>query len=136
MLFAELADASVTVSATSSRLAKVSRIADCLTAADPDEVALVVSYLAGELRQRRTGVGYAALRDLPGPADEPSLGVSEVDAAFEEISRVSGAGSQARRRELLVGVWSRATAGEQRFLAGLVGGELRQGALDGVMVDA
>jgi DNA ligase 1 len=136
MLFVDLARASATVSGTSSRLAKVREIADCLRAADPDEVALVVSYLAGELRQRRTGVGYAALRDLPAPSEAASLGVSEVDQAFEEISQVTGAGSQARRRQLLSDLWARATAREQRFLAGLVAGELRQGALDGAMIDA
>jgi DNA ligase-1 len=136
MLFLELAQASRTVASTSSRLAKVRTIADCLRAADPDEVGLVVTYLAGELRQRRTGVGYAALRDLPGPSASASLGVSEVDARFEEIAGLSGAGSQKRRRELLADLWSRATAVEQQFLVGLIGGELRQGALDGIMVDA
>ena len=136
MLFADLAQASAAVSGTSSRLEKVRRISECLAAADPNEVGLVVAYLAGELRQRRTGVGYAALRDLPPPADQASLGVSEVDASFEEISQVSGAGSQRRRRDLLSGLWVRATAEEQRLLTGLVGGELRQGALDGVMVNA
>ncbi|SDS94882.1 ATP-dependent DNA ligase [Actinopolymorpha singaporensis] len=136
MLLDDLAQASAAVSGTSSRLEKVRRIADCLRAADPDEVPLVVSYLAGELRQRRTGVGYAALRDLPPPADQPTLGVSEVDAAFAEISQVAGSGSQQRRRDLLTALWARATSAEQRLLAGLVTGELRQGALDGVMVDA
>ena len=136
MLFADLAHASDAVSATSSRLAKVRAIADCLLAADPDEVGLVVTYLSGDLRQRRTGVGYAALRDLPRPADTPTLGVSQVDTAFEEISQVAGSGSQARRRSLLADLWGRATADEQRLLVGLISGELRQGALDGVMVDA
>lgn len=136
MLFAELARASAAVSRTSSRLEKVRLIVECLRAADPDETGLVVRYLSGELRQRRTGVGYAALRGLPRPAESPSLGVSEVDGAFEEIAAVSGPGSQRRRRELLARLWSRATAEEQRFLTGLVSGELRQGALDGVMLDA
>ncbi|WP_020577636.1 ATP-dependent DNA ligase [Actinopolymorpha alba] len=136
MLFADLARASTAISSTRSRLEKVRHIAVCLRAADPDEVGLVVSYLAGELRQRRTGVGYAALRDLPAPATTPSLGVSEVDAAFAEIAEVAGAGSQARRQQLLTDLWARATDDEQRLLAGLVTGELRQGALDGVMLDA
>ncbi|MGW5362077.1 ATP-dependent DNA ligase [Actinopolymorpha pittospori] len=136
MLLDVLAQASAAVSGTSSRLEKVRRIADCLAAADTDEVALVVSYLAGELRQRRTGIGYAALRDLPAPAEVPNLGVSEVDATFAEIAQVAGAGSQRRRQELLSLLWARATGDEQRLLAGLITGELRQGALDGVMVDA
>ncbi|HEY6739116.1 MAG TPA: ATP-dependent DNA ligase [Actinopolymorphaceae bacterium] len=136
MLFADLVRTSQAVSATSKRLEKTAHIVRALEAADPDEVGLVVTYLSGELRQRRTGVGYASLRDLPPAADAPSLGVSEVDEIFERISTTSGKGSQAERRRLLSELWGRATAEEQRFIAGLIGGELRQGALDGVMVDA
>ena len=67
MLVAELVTTSAAVAATRSRLAKVAALADCLRRAAPDEIALVVSYLSGELRQRRSGVGWAALRDLPPP---------------------------------------------------------------------
>ena len=95
-----------------------------------------MSYLAGELRQRRTGLGPAALRDFPSPAPVPELTVAEVDAAFEAMSLLAGAGSASRRRELFLGLAGRATAAEQRLLAGLIGGELRQGAMDGVMLDA
>src|SRR5690606_13516967 len=93
-------------------------------------------YLSGELRQRRTGVGYAAFRDLPAPAAKPTLGISQVDEAFERISRLSGPGSQARRQEALARLFAQATEEEQHFLARLALGELRQGALDGVMMDA
>ena len=95
-----------------------------------------MSYLSGELRQRRTGVGWASLRDLPTPATEPTIGVVEVDGAFARAAEASGPGSVGVRRETLASLFGRATSQEQRFLAMLAGGELRQGALAGIMVDA
>ena len=137
MLLGDVAAASADVSATSSRLAKVARIAELLTGAgDPRVVQVVVSWLSGELPQRQIGVGWAALRSLPAPADESSLTVSEVDATFTEIGAVAGKGSQARRSELLGSLFGAATDTEQVFLRRLLGGELRQGALAGVMADA
>lgn len=124
--------------ATSSRLTKVAHIADLLrgAAADPELVATVVSWLSGELRQRQIGVGWAALRSLPQPASDPTLTVGEVDATFTAIGAVSGKGSQARRADLLTGLFTAATDTEQTFLVRLLGGELRQGALIGIMTDA
>ncbi|MEU8119674.1 ATP-dependent DNA ligase [Spirillospora sp. NPDC049024] len=136
MLIADIARTSEAVAGTSGRKAKVSALAECLRAADPGEAATVVAYLSGELPQRQIGVGYAALRDVPPPAAAPSLTVPEVDAAFGEIGAVSGPGSVARRRELLAALFGRATAPEQDFLIRLLAGELRQGALDGVMAEA
>lgn len=136
MLLDVLARTSAEVAASSARTAKIRLLADCLRAAGPDEVPIVVSYLSGALRQRRTGLGYAALRSLPPPAAEPSLTVIEVDAAFAAMSVMSGAGSSALRSTAFAELMGRATAAEQQLLAGLVSGELRQGALDGVMVEA
>jgi len=140
MQLIDVAAGSAEVGATSSRLAKIARIADLLRRAgtedDPRLVAVVVSWLSGELPQRQIGVGWAALRSLPSPADEPTLTVLRVDAAFSEIGQVAGKGSQARRAELVNGVFAAATAIEQTFLRRLLGGELRQGALVGVMADA
>ena len=137
MLLGDVAAASADVSATSSRLAKVARIAELLTGlAEPRVVQVVVSWLSGELPQRQIGVGWAALRSLPAPAAESSLTVPAVDATFTEIGGVAGKGSQARRAELLGGLFSAATDVEQLFLRRLLGGELRQGALTGVMADA
>jgi DNA ligase-1 len=82
---ADLVEASDAVGATSSRLAKIDRIAELLRELAPEEVAAGVAFLSGELRQRQIGVGWAALRDLPAPAARPSLTVGEVDAAFERI---------------------------------------------------
>jgi len=136
VLLSDLASTSATVAATSSRLSKVEAIAACLRRARPEEVAVAVSYLSGELRQRRTGVGWAALRQLPPPAEVPTLEVGEVHDAFARAERTSGAGSQAVRRAELTALFSRATGEEQRFLSMLVAGELRQGALAGVVTDA
>jgi DNA ligase-1 len=136
VLLAELAAASVDVGATSARLAKTERLAALLRLADADEIPVVVSWLAGELPQRQIGVGWAALRTLPAPADTATLTVSEVDAAFTAIGAVSGTGSQARRATLVADLFGAATEVEQVFLRRLLGGDLRQGALLGVMTDA
>jgi DNA ligase-1 len=136
VLLAEVAAASADVGATSARLGKIARLATLLTSAGPDEVALVVSWLSGELPQRQIGVGWASLRSLPPPSSEPSLTVRGVDATFSEIGAVSGSGSQARRAALLGALFGAATEAEQTFLRRLLGGELRQGALAGVMADA
>ncbi|QXJ21671.1 ATP-dependent DNA ligase [Actinomadura graeca] len=136
MRIAELAATSAAVAGTPGRKAKVAALAGCLRAAEPGEAAVVVAYLSGELPQRQIGVGYAALRDVPPPASGASLTVLEVDAAFTGIGGVSGPGSVARRRELLAAVLGRATRPEQDFLIRLLAGELRQGALDGVMAEA
>ena len=136
MLLADLVSTSSAVTSTRSRLAKVEAIAERLGAAARGEIPIVVSYLSGELRQRRTGVGWASLRDLPPPAAEPSLTVAEVDGAFARAAEASGPGSVAVRREALASLFGRATEEEQRFLVMLAGGELRQGALAGIMADA
>jgi DNA ligase 1 len=136
VLLDRLAAASAQISATSSRSAKVRHVAEVLRAAAPEEIPIVVAYLSGELRQRRTGLGYAALRDLPAPATTPALTVTEVDRTFERMSALTGKGSQAERRRLFQALMGRATREEQRLLTGLVSGELRQGALDGVMLEA
>jgi DNA ligase 1 len=136
MLLAEVVAASRDVAGTSARGAKTERIAAILRAAGPDGAAVVVPWLSGELRQRRTGVGWAALRDAPSPAAEPSLTVREVDELFARVADLSGSGSTGERRRLVHDLFGRATADEQWFLRGLVSGELRQGALEGVMLDA
>jgi DNA ligase-1 len=137
MLLAEVVAVSNAVAATRARSAKVALIASCLRAADEAERAIAAAYLSGELRQRRTGVGWGALRDLAGDSTGPSRSLTEVDAAFDRIAAQAGAGSQNRRRIELAALFeSAAGEAERRFLAALVAGELRQGALDGVMVDA
>jgi DNA ligase-1 len=138
VLLFDVASTSLNVSGTSSRLTKVAHIAELLrrAAADPDAVAIIVSWLSGELRQRQIGVGWASLRSRPPPAARPVLTVAGVDAAFSEIGAVAGKGAQAKRAELVAGLFAAATETEQAFLVRLLGGELRQGALAGIMADA
>ncbi|HEV7420422.1 MAG TPA: ATP-dependent DNA ligase [Mycobacterium sp.] len=140
MQLVDVASASADVGSVSARSAKIGRIGGLLkqAAAEADStlVAVVVAWLSGELPQRQIGVGWAALRSLPAAAAEPSLTVRGVDATFTEIGAVAGKGSQARRSELVNAVFAAATDVEQTFLRRLLGGELRQGALVGVMADA
>lgn len=136
MLLADVAAAVEAVTATASRREKTARLADALTRATPSDLPVVVAYLSGELPQRRTGLGWRSLADPPPPARDATLTVAEVDAAFEAAQGESGPGSQARRRDLLHALLARATPAEQRLLAGLVSGELRQGAQRGVLTDA
>jgi DNA ligase-1 len=134
--FLDIAATSAAVAATSGRKAKIALLAEALRRLDPGEIVAGAAYLAGELRQRQTGVGYASLRDRPEPAAEASLTVAAVDAAIAEISVVTGAGSQARRKQLLGALFSAATAAEQQLLIGLFSGELRQGAQAGLLAEA
>src|SRR6185436_5625499 len=99
VLLADLVKASAVVGATRSRKAKIAALAAALAEAAPDEVLTATSYLSGVLRQRRTGLGWRGLTDLPEPAAAATLTVAEVHDAFEDISELSGAGSQARRTE-------------------------------------
>ncbi|BBZ38297.1 ATP-dependent DNA ligase [Mycobacterium conspicuum] len=144
MLLVDVASTSLNVGGTSSRLSKVAHIAELLRRASlepesgPQLIAILVSWLSGELPQRQIGVGWAALRSRPAAAvsGQPTLTVAAVDAIFSEIGAVSGKGSQARRAELVAGLFAGATDTEQTFLLRLLGGELRQGALAGIMTDA
>jgi DNA ligase-1 len=132
--------ASTEVGASSARLEKIATIAELLRRAgapgDAKLVAVVVSWLSGELPQRQIGVGWAALRSLPPAATTASLTVLDVDAWLSEIGAVAGKGSRARRAALVSDLFGQATDAEQAFLRRLLGGELRQGALLGVMADA
>jgi DNA ligase 1 len=136
VLLSEVVTVSRAVTATSRRLAKVELIATALRDAGPEDVAIVVPWLSGELRQRRTGIGWASLRDLPPPAEQPTLTVAGVDRELDAAATVAGAGSASERRRIVTDLFAAATADEQAFLRALVSGELRQGALEGVMVDA
>jgi ATP-dependent DNA ligase I len=136
VLLVRIAEVSQAVGATSGRLAKIDLLAAALREAGPLEVPIAVAYLSGELPQRQIGVGWAALRDGFPAAAAPTLGLAEVDAAFSAIGAVAGKGSAAARKVLVGELFGRATSAEQRFLFGLLSGELRQGALEGVMTDA
>jgi len=132
---AEIVSASAAIRQTRSRRAKTELIASCLRGLRPEEVPIAVAYLSGRLPQGTVGVGWASLRDRPPPASGPTLELLEVDAAFERIRSAAGPGSQEARRTELAALFERATEPEQAFLAGLLMGELRQGALEGSVVE-
>ena len=137
MLLADVVAASATVAATRSRLAKVDALAGVLRAAHPEEVRAVTAFAIGQALQGRIGTGYRTVIGLEvAPADTASLTVAEVDDLLGRISRTSGAGSTAKRAELLTELFGKATKAEQDFLIRLLVGELRQGALEGVLLDA
>ena len=135
MLLSRLAETRTALAATRSRNAKRDLIAEVLREASADDVEIVVAYLSGGLRQRRTGVGWRTLQDPPPPATAPSLTVAEVDRAFARMAELSGSGSAAARTEAVRALFSRATAEEQHLLFGLVSGELRQGAMEAAVQD-
>ena len=130
-------EASARVAQTGSRLAKRDAIAACLRTAAPDEIEIAVAFLSGETRQRKLGVGYAALSGLRSDAAPlPSLTLHDVDEALARITGSTGKGSASDRSAQLHALFARATRAEQDFLIRLLVGELRQGALEGVMVEA
>lgn len=135
MLFARLAQVSQDVAAASARSRKIALLAELFRDADPDDVPIVIPYLAGRLPQGRLGVGWRVLSERVEAAPEPRLSVQDVDALMTELGDVSGAGSQAERKRLVGELMGAATEGEQRFLFGLVTGEVRQGALDAVATE-
>ncbi|HSD54254.1 MAG TPA: ATP-dependent DNA ligase [Burkholderiales bacterium] len=135
---AALVDASRRVAETGSRLAKRDAIAACLRALAPDEIEIAVAFLSGETRQGKLGIGYATLSELRGgPASvAPSLTLGEVDRALARIAATSGKGAASERARQLGALFAGATRAEQEFLVRLLVGELRQGALEGVMIEA
>ena len=152
MLLTDLVDASAAVAATRARSVKIEQISALLRQVPPDEVKIAVAFLSGEILQGQIGVGYAALSGLlragaaaddegtsrvPGPAPEaPGLTLTDVNTTFDAIGSVAGPGSQAERRRLLAAFFAQATEREREFLVRLLAGDLRQGALEGIMTDA
>ena len=136
MLLADVVATSTEVAATRSRKAKVAAFAGLFSRVDPsvpEEVETVTSYLAGSLRQRRTGLGWRSMQSLPAPSAAPTLTVLEVHEAFDRIAALAGSGSQAARAAATAELFGRATAEEQPWLRGIVTGEVRQGALDSLV---
>jgi DNA ligase 1 len=160
VLLSEVVEVSAGVAATSARNAKITQIAALLARAEPGQVAVAVAVLSGELLQGQIGVGYATISELlraadaagtdpasagerggddrgtAGGGETAALTLTEVDAAFSAIGAVTGPGSVAQRRQQLSALFARATQPEREFLVRLLAGDLRQGALEGVMTDA
>src|SRR5215510_13569738 len=138
MRLADVVAASSAVAGTSGRLEKVSHLADVIRRVPPDDIETVIGFLSGAARQGRMGIGFASLsglRDVP-PAETSSLDIRDVDGAFDRLAGLQGAGSASRRAEFLRELLRQATHDEQDFLIRLLFGELRQGALEGVLMDA
>jgi DNA ligase-1 len=136
-LLADAVTASHEVADTRSRSRKVAILAELLRRLDPDEIVPAVGFLAGVPRQGRVGVGYATIHALEHePAAEPSLSIADLDRAITAIQETTGSGSAAARRRILSDLLVRATEDEAGFIRRLFTGELRQGALAGLMIDA
>ncbi|MCF8571750.1 ATP-dependent DNA ligase [Gordonia sp. HY002] len=137
MLLADLVAAAAEVSSTRSRAAKTRTLAEVLSLLRPDEVPAAVGVILGRPRQGRLGIGWRTLANLAtDPAPTATLRVRDVDEAFSELSTGRGSGSAARRSATLTGLMSRASAEEQNYLVRVMTGEMRTGALEGVLVDA
>jgi DNA ligase-1 len=137
MLLARLVDTIEEVRATSARSAKIAALAATLRDLEPAEVEPAVAFLSGEPRQGRVGIGWATLASIePDPAAEPSITVDDLDRFVDDVARLGGPGSGAARRAAVEALLRRATAAEAETIRRLLLGELRQGALEGVMADA
>ncbi|MFJ6303497.1 ATP-dependent DNA ligase [Pseudarthrobacter oxydans] len=137
MLLDELVKTTDKVASTRSRLAKVEALADLLRRLEPGEVATAVGLLTARPRQGRVGVGWRGMSAAMGePAAEPRLSVADLDAALDRLLATGGAGSAAERAATLRTLTAAATEREQAFIAGVMLGELRTGALEGVLTDA
>ncbi|HEX6050802.1 MAG TPA: ATP-dependent DNA ligase [Gemmatimonadaceae bacterium] len=138
MTFHDLVLTSNAVAATSSRLKKIDLLAGLLRGVSPNDVPIAIGFLTGWPRQGKLGVGWAMLESSrpSGAASVPELTIADVDQAFAELQAVRGKQSGAERRRLLTELMARSTAEEQRFLYALIVGEVRHGALDGVMTEA
>lgn len=136
-LLRDLVDASERVGQTASRRSKITEIADLLRRLQPDEIDIGVAFLAGETRQGRTGIGYSLVQNArTGAAADARLELRTVDHTLDAIARSAGRGSVAERTQLLTELLAAATEREQSFLMRLLLGELRQGALEGLMIEA
>jgi DNA ligase 1 len=136
-LLAEVVAASKEVTDTSSRSRKIAVLAELLRSLEPEEVPIAVGVLAGAPRQGRVGVGYSTIyRIESAPAVEPSLTIAELDQAIADVQATTGTGSGSKREQILGELLGRATEEEADFVKRLLTGELRQGALAGLMIDA
>ncbi len=136
MLLADLVETSSAVAATRSRKAKVAAIAERLAQAEVDELPVVTAYVGGTILQRRTGVGWRGLSNLPDPAAEPTVSALEVHETLGRLAAMSGSGSQESRAAGVRDLFDRLTADEQHWLRGVMTGNVRQGALDALVQEA
>ena len=138
MRLGELVAVSNSVAGASGRLDKAARLADLLKRLDPEDIPIAVAFLTGSPVQGRIGVAGSMIASAQStePAAEPTLGLHDVDACFGRIAGTSGRGAPGSKAQLLADLFARATHHERDFLIRLLFGELRQGALEGVLIEA
>ncbi|WP_336642431.1 ATP-dependent DNA ligase [Microbacterium sp. MMO-113] len=137
MKLADVAATAEMVASTSSRLAKIDALATLLSRAEAAELPVLVGLLLAAPRQGKLGIGWRGLSALDAPhTDDPVLTLTDVDAALEGLAAASGSGSAAARIRVLTDLASRSTAPEWDFLSRSLLGELRTGALAGVLLEA
>ncbi len=137
MLLSTVVETSRKIAATSKRIEKIELMARLLKELAPEEIEIVVAFLSGRTLQGKIGIGHRMLMEARAPAAEtPAISVIELDRLFSAIAAVQGPGAESRKLELMRGVMARATAAEQHFIWSLLTGELRQGALEGIMAEA
>lgn len=136
MRLARLAGAHVALKSTASRKKKQAHLVEVISELNGTDIEIGVAYLCGEIRQPKLGVGYATLAatDVPA-AKESTLSLAQVDQTLEQIALVSGKGSKAAKLSLLQSLLSLCTTEEQDYLRGLIVSELRQGALESLVVE-
>ncbi|MDZ4796934.1 MAG: ATP-dependent DNA ligase [Bryobacteraceae bacterium] len=136
MLLSRLVETSTRIGATSKRKEKIELLSGLLQQAGPGELEPAVAFLSGTTRHGRIGIGWATLGASRGvPGESASLSISDIEFVLDEFATLKGAGAEKRKRELLGSLYARATGAEQQFLTALLGGELRQGALEGIMAE-
>ena len=138
LMLTDIVAVSREVAATRSRLKKIAHLAAILRQLDSAELPAAVGFLCGELRQGRLGLGPRALSRLstePEPTG-PAVTLLELDAVFQALEDLSGKGAASEREQLLGALFARLTAEERQFVVRLILGELRQGALESIVLDA
>ena len=138
MLLRDLAATSSSVAEATSRLAKIGLLADLLRRLTSEEIEIAIGFLSGEPRQGRMGIGGATIWNMKDvtASDASALTLRDVDEVFTQLAAVKGSGSAAARQQRLRDLLGRATRAEQDFITRLLFGELRQGALEGILVEA
>jgi DNA ligase 1 len=146
MRLAAVVETSRRMTETRKRLEKIALIAALLRDARGDEIEIVTAFLSGRVRQGRIGVGYSTIREADAnepareasaeAAEQPSIELLDLDRAFDSLAQIQGPGAERRRIDLLRQLFGTATAPERQFITGLLLGELRQGALEGIMLEA
>ncbi|RJR32776.1 MAG: ATP-dependent DNA ligase [Desulfobacteraceae bacterium] len=138
MKIEEVVEASERLRATAGKKAKVSILADLLRRSRGKETYLLAHYLVGSIPSGKIGIGWRTIQNaMEGLSSSGgSVEIHEVQKYLEDLSRVKGSGSAQRKTGTLRELFGRLRQDERSFLTGLLLGELRQGALEGLVLEA